>query len=100
MFHKFGDTLVETIMEREPFTMAYIAYGKFVLRIDEFGRLHKFGGCWIAEATRSKYGVVRLIWVNSLIEVATEGDTIVRVVLTQASVSVISLPNSCFEVAL
>ena len=80
--------------------MAYIAYGKFILRIDEIGRLHEFGGCWIAEAARSKYGVVRFIWVNRLIEVATEGDTIDGVVLTQASVSVITLPNSFFEVAL
>ena len=100
MFHKFGDTLVETIMVREPFTMAYIAYEKFVLRIDKFGRLHEFGGCRIAETARSERGVVNLVGVNVAVEIATEGETVVGVVLSNARKGVIGTAPCALEVVL
>ena len=100
MFHKFGDTLVETIMVREPFTMAYIAYGKFVLRMHEIVGLHEFRSGGIAEAAGNKRGVVNLVGVNVAVEIAAEGETVVGVVLSNARKGVVGTAHCSLEVVL
>lgn len=101
LFHEFGDTLVETIVCHEPSTtMGTVAYGKFLLGTDEGGRLHHFGGCRIAETARGKDGVVGLFGVDGFVEIATECDTINRVVLSYACIGVIAILHSRFKISL